>query len=81
MCKWPTAFWLLVQMRYKPRSQGCLVPVLTERERRVGEIPGNEVDALSLSNRRLEKASAIHVHLRLSCVCRNRSVMIQTFSI
>ena len=63
MCKWRTAFWLLVQMRYKPRSQGCLLPVPTERERRVGEIPGNEVDALSLSNRRLEEASAIHVHL------------------
>ena len=40
-------------MRYKPRSQGCLLPVLTERERRVGEIPGNEVDALPLSNSRL----------------------------
>ena len=58
------AFWLLVQMCYKPRSQGCLLPVATERERRVGENPGNEVDALSLSNRRLVEASAIHVDLR-----------------
>ena len=64
MCKWRTTFWLLFQMRYKPRSQGCLLPVLTERERRVGEIPGKEVDALSLNNSRLEEASVIHVHLR-----------------
>ena len=29
------AFWLLVQMCYKPRSQGCFLPVATERERQV----------------------------------------------